>query len=79
MSNRRAVPRSIMTLYWLCAIGRVLRFQMLQRWDQHRPAEADRLCGQGWFGQKTGRGWYRYPEGARTGVHDPEVEAIIEA
>lgn len=40
---------------------------------------ADRLCERGWFGQKTGRGYYRYPDGARTGTPDPEVEAIIDA
>ncbi|WP_116136525.1 3-hydroxyacyl-CoA dehydrogenase NAD-binding domain-containing protein [Trinickia diaoshuihuensis] len=40
---------------------------------------ADRLCERGWFGQKTGRGFYRYEQGARTGTPDPEVEAIIEA
>ncbi|QBR00564.1 FAD-dependent oxidoreductase [Paraburkholderia pallida] len=40
---------------------------------------ADRLCERGWFGQKTGRGYYLYPEGARTGTPDPEVEAIIAA
>ncbi|MCG5074181.1 3-hydroxyacyl-CoA dehydrogenase NAD-binding domain-containing protein [Paraburkholderia tagetis] len=40
---------------------------------------ADRLCERSWFGQKTGRGFYLYPEGARTGSPDPEVEAIIDA
>jgi 3-hydroxyacyl-CoA dehydrogenase len=40
---------------------------------------ADKLCEQGWFGQKTGRGWYLYPDGARTGTPDPEVLAIIGA
>ncbi len=40
---------------------------------------ADRLCERGWFGQKTGRGYYLYPEGARTGAPDPEVLAIIDA
>ncbi|KAB1078026.1 3-hydroxyacyl-CoA dehydrogenase NAD-binding domain-containing protein [Methylobacterium soli] len=40
---------------------------------------ADALCAQGRFGQKTGRGFYRYPEGARAGERDPEVEALIEA
>ncbi|KAA0090548.1 3-hydroxyacyl-CoA dehydrogenase [Paraburkholderia sp. T12-10] len=40
---------------------------------------ADRLCERGWFGQKTGRGFYRYEPGARTGAPDPEVEAIVEA
>ncbi|WP_321955732.1 3-hydroxyacyl-CoA dehydrogenase NAD-binding domain-containing protein [Paraburkholderia bannensis] len=38
---------------------------------------ADRLCERGWFGQKTGRGFYLYPDGARTGTPDPEVESII--
>lgn len=40
---------------------------------------ADRLCERGWFGQKTGRGFYRYEQGARVGTPDPEVEAIIES
>ncbi|HEX3380245.1 MAG TPA: 3-hydroxyacyl-CoA dehydrogenase NAD-binding domain-containing protein [Paraburkholderia sp.] len=39
---------------------------------------ADRLCERGWFGQKTGRGYYLYPEGSRGGLPDPEVEAIID-
>jgi len=40
---------------------------------------ADRIAERGWFGQKTGRGYYLYPEGARIGTPDPEVEAIIGA
>ena len=40
---------------------------------------ADRICERGWFGQKTQRGYYLYPAGARTGVQDPEVLAIIDA
>lgn len=40
---------------------------------------ADRLCERGWFGQKTGRGYYLYPDGARVGTPDPEVEAIVDA
>lgn len=38
---------------------------------------ADRLCEAGRFGQKSGCGWYAYPEGKRT--VDPEVTALIEA
>jgi 3-hydroxyacyl-CoA dehydrogenase len=38
---------------------------------------ADTLCEAARLGQKTGRGWYAYPEGKRT--IDPEVTAIIEA
>jgi 3-hydroxyacyl-CoA dehydrogenase len=40
---------------------------------------ADRICERGWFGQKTGRGFYLYPDGARTGQPDPEVLAIVDA
>jgi 3-hydroxyacyl-CoA dehydrogenase len=40
---------------------------------------ADRICEQGWFGQKTGRGFYLYPQGARIGQPDPEVLAIVDA
>ncbi len=40
---------------------------------------ADRIAERGWFGQKTGRGYYLYPEGARIGTPDPEVDAIIDA
>jgi 3-hydroxyacyl-CoA dehydrogenase len=38
---------------------------------------ADRLCEAGRFGQKAGRGWYRYDAGKR--AVDPEVTALIEA
>jgi 3-hydroxyacyl-CoA dehydrogenase len=40
---------------------------------------ADRICERGWFGQKTQRGFYLYPEGARVGQPDPEVLAIVDA
>ncbi len=40
---------------------------------------ADRLCERGWFGQKTGRGYYLYEAGSRTGTPDPEVDAIVDA
>jgi 3-hydroxyacyl-CoA dehydrogenase len=36
----------------------------------------DKLHDLGRYGQKTGAGWYRYPEG-RTPTPDPEVEKII--
>lgn len=38
---------------------------------------ADRICELGRFGQKTGSGWYNYPEGSRRGEPDPIVEQII--
>jgi 3-hydroxyacyl-CoA dehydrogenase len=40
---------------------------------------ADRLCEQGRFGQKTGKGWYRYEPGSRKPIPDPEVEQLIAA
>lgn len=40
---------------------------------------ADRICERGWFGQKTGRGFYLYPQGTRTGQQDPEVLEILDA
>ncbi|WP_160108617.1 3-hydroxyacyl-CoA dehydrogenase [Pseudomonas izuensis] len=36
------------------------------------------LCELGRFGQKAGRGYYRYAEGSREAGHDPEVDALIE-
>ena len=37
----------------------------------------DALCEAGHFGQKTGKGYFRYNAGSRTPIPDPEVEAII--
>ena len=38
---------------------------------------ADTLCEMGRFGQKTGKGYYRYEPGSRTPVRDPEAEAVV--
>ena len=38
---------------------------------------ADAICERGWFGQKTGQGYYRYEAGSRTPLPHPEVEALI--
>ncbi|WP_409269345.1 3-hydroxyacyl-CoA dehydrogenase NAD-binding domain-containing protein [Pseudomonas sp. KCJK9044] len=35
------------------------------------------LCALGRFGQKTGKGYYRYAPGSREAVHDPEVDALV--
>ena len=48
---------------------------------EDRPLTAivpDKLCDQGRFGQKTGAGFYQYPEGSRQGQPDPAVAALIE-
>jgi len=39
-------------------------------------AISDALCEMGRYGQKTGKGYYLYPDG-RTATPDPEVEALI--
>ena len=39
----------------------------------------DRICENGWFGRKTGRGVYRYDDVTPKGGPDPDVEAIIDA
>jgi 3-hydroxyacyl-CoA dehydrogenase len=41
-------------------------------------AIADALCEAGRLGQKTGRGYFCYPNGERTPQPDPEVASIIE-
>jgi 3-hydroxyacyl-CoA dehydrogenase len=37
----------------------------------------DALCDAGHFGQKTGKGYFRYEVGSRTPLPDPEIEKII--
>ena len=39
---------------------------------------ADRLCELGRFGQKTGKGMYKYEPGSRKPIPDPEVDTVIE-
>jgi 3-hydroxyacyl-CoA dehydrogenase len=53
-------------------------YKHLRKPGQRDPLVADRLCEMGRYGQKTGSGWYRYEQGSRAGVPDPEVEKIIE-
>jgi 3-hydroxyacyl-CoA dehydrogenase len=43
-----------------------------------RPLVADQLHAMGRYGQKTGKGWYRYEAGSRTPIVDPEVLTLIE-
>jgi 3-hydroxyacyl-CoA dehydrogenase len=40
-------------------------------------AIADAICARGWFGQKTGQGYYRYEPGDRTPHPNPDVEALL--
>jgi 3-hydroxyacyl-CoA dehydrogenase len=43
------------------------------------PAWLDRICEMGRFGQKTGKGVYKYEAGSRAPVPDPEIERLIVA
>ena len=45
--------------------------------DERYVAVSDRICEQGWFGRKTGRGYYLY--GGATSVPNPAVDAIVAA
>jgi 3-hydroxyacyl-CoA dehydrogenase len=38
---------------------------------------ADAICERGWFGQKTGQGYYRYEKGDRTPRPNPDVESLV--
>jgi 3-hydroxyacyl-CoA dehydrogenase len=40
---------------------------------------ADRICEQGRFGQKTGKGFYKYESGNRKPIPDPDVEKILDS
>ncbi|PWV95777.1 short chain enoyl-CoA hydratase /3-hydroxyacyl-CoA dehydrogenase [Hoeflea marina] len=42
------------------------------------PEIADAAAERGWFGQKTGRGWYLYAEGERQGRDSPELAGLLE-
>ncbi|MGD8788703.1 MAG: 3-hydroxyacyl-CoA dehydrogenase NAD-binding domain-containing protein [Burkholderiales bacterium] len=48
-----------------------------------RPADeryvkiGDMICEKGRFGQKTGAGYYRYEQGNRAAIPDPEIEELI--
>ena len=53
-------------------------FKHLEKPGVRVPLVADRLCENGRFGQKSGRGWSLYDE-ARRPSHDPETAALIES
>lgn len=44
----------------------------------HCPGYVDELCRMGWFGQKTGQGWYRYEPGSRKPLPHPAADVLIE-
>jgi 3-hydroxyacyl-CoA dehydrogenase len=69
-------------------VGDLVGHDVSQAIRRHRRAERpgylcstlpDRLCDLGRLGQKTGGGWYDYPEGPRHPLPSAEVEEIIAA
>ena len=51
------------------------------RWDSGNPrysSLADKLCEAGYYGQKAGRGWYKYdPKNPRKPIEDEETLALL--
>ena len=64
--------------------GNDIGWEIRKRRYQERPdfvysKIADRICEQGRFGQKTGKGFYRYEAGNRKPIPDPDVDQILAA
>ncbi|MGX4694447.1 3-hydroxyacyl-CoA dehydrogenase NAD-binding domain-containing protein [Streptomyces sp. JNUCC 63] len=61
------------------AWARRKRLALMRDPQQRYVSIPDRLCEAGRLGQKTGAGWFAYPDGSRRGESDPAVDAIIAA
>jgi 3-hydroxyacyl-CoA dehydrogenase len=61
-------------------VGTKARLELYKRESRPDPyfVIADRLTELGWLGQKTGRGFYRYENGSRDTLPDPDVSKLIE-
>ena len=61
-------------------VGTKVRIQLYKRESRPDPyfVIADRLTELGRLGQKTGRGFYRYHDGGRDALPDPDVDKLIE-
>jgi 3-hydroxyacyl-CoA dehydrogenase len=62
--------------------GNDIGWEIRKRRYQERPdfvysKIADRICEQGRFGQKTGKGFYKYEPGNRKPIPDPDVDQIL--
>jgi 3-hydroxyacyl-CoA dehydrogenase len=63
--------------------GNDIGWEIRKRRYQERPDMvysriADRICEQGRFGQKTGKGFYKYEPGSRKPIPDSEVDRLLE-
>jgi 3-hydroxyacyl-CoA dehydrogenase len=62
--------------------GNDIGYEIRKRRSAERPDMvyskfADRVCERGWYGQKTGRGWYRYEPGNRRPIPDADLESML--
>ncbi|MFM9981087.1 MAG: 3-hydroxyacyl-CoA dehydrogenase family protein, partial [Burkholderiales bacterium] len=55
----------------------VRKRRVAERPDYAYSRVVDRICEAGRFGQKTGKGWYRYEPGDRTPRPDPEIDKML--
>ncbi|WP_087720615.1 3-hydroxyacyl-CoA dehydrogenase NAD-binding domain-containing protein [Salinicola salarius] len=60
-------------------VGYRIRQERRKAGEDIPPSWADKLAEQGRLGQKTQAGIYRYEEGSRKPIPDPEVDALINA
>ena len=72
-------PLAVADLAGLDVVWRIRHeSQHLVAQGTRQPLVLDTLYEQGRYGQKTGAGWYRYPEGSRMAIPDPDVQQLIE-
>jgi len=71
-------PFAMLDMAGLTIGYQIRKHQAATRPDDERYSDIeDRLVEMGRLGQKSGAGWYRYEEGSRIPVPDPEVEQMI--
>jgi 3-hydroxyacyl-CoA dehydrogenase len=56
---------------------RIRKAQGKPKDERYSGTLGDRLAEEGRYGQKTGKGYYRYEAGSRTPIPDPEVEKLV--
>jgi 3-hydroxyacyl-CoA dehydrogenase len=72
-------PLAVADLAGLDVVWRIRReVQHLVPQGTRQPLVLDTLYERGRYGQKTGAGWYRYPDGSRMAIPDPDVQQWIE-
>lgn len=57
----------------------IRRYRKASRPDYRVSALPDKLCALGRLGQKTGGGWYDYPDGSRRGIPSPAAAQLVES